>query len=110
MGLEKILSLCFCLGIISKEERSDLKILSKIRNEFAHDWEVNKFENITIGNKLDNLYIVTHIKICRNEKSFPIYNSKEKYLSAINAYYLIFHWRLLQNGKRIKARENYYAI
>ena len=110
MGFRRLIDLCYCLGIVSKEEKSDLNILSEIRNEFAHNWEVNSFEKTGKGNKLNSLKVIIHIQKYKYEKSFPTYNLKEKYLSAINAYYLFFHIMLIDEQiKRIKERKTFMA-
>jgi DNA-binding MltR family transcriptional regulator len=36
--------LCYCLGLITREQRDDLKIVAKIRNAFAHNFKSLDFE------------------------------------------------------------------
>ena len=36
--------LCYCLGLITREQRDDLKIIAKIRNALAHNFKVTKFD------------------------------------------------------------------
>jgi mannitol operon repressor len=36
--------LCYCLGLITREQRDDLKIVAKIRNAFAHNFKPANFE------------------------------------------------------------------
>jgi DNA-binding MltR family transcriptional regulator len=36
--------LCYCLGLITREQRDDLKIVAKIRNAFAHNFRPATFE------------------------------------------------------------------
>jgi DNA-binding MltR family transcriptional regulator len=36
--------LCYCLGLITREQRDDLKIIAKIRNAFAHDFKTAHFD------------------------------------------------------------------
>ena len=36
--------LCYCLGLITREQRDDLKIVAKIRNTFAHDFKATSFD------------------------------------------------------------------
>jgi DNA-binding MltR family transcriptional regulator len=36
--------LAFCLGLITREQRDDLKLVAKIRNEFAHDFNIQSFD------------------------------------------------------------------
>ncbi|MBN2583085.1 MAG: hypothetical protein JXL80_08455 [Planctomycetes bacterium] len=38
--------LAFCLGLISREERDDLDLARKIRNNFAHTFEGRTFEEV----------------------------------------------------------------
>jgi DNA-binding MltR family transcriptional regulator len=35
--------LAYCLGLISQDQRDDLKLIAKIRNAFAHDFRVYSF-------------------------------------------------------------------
>jgi len=36
--------LCYCLGLITREQRDDLKMIAKIRNAFAHDFKTAYFD------------------------------------------------------------------
>jgi DNA-binding MltR family transcriptional regulator len=36
--------LAYCLGLITRDQRSDLKTIAKIRNKFAHDFNVASFD------------------------------------------------------------------
>jgi DNA-binding MltR family transcriptional regulator len=40
--------LCYCLGLIAREQRDDLKIIAKIRNAFAHDFRTVSFDTASI--------------------------------------------------------------
>ena len=35
--------LAYCLGLITREQRDDLKLIAKIRNTFAHDFKAQSF-------------------------------------------------------------------
>ena len=35
--------LAFCLGLITRDQRDDLKLIAKIRNAFAHDFKISSF-------------------------------------------------------------------
>jgi DNA-binding MltR family transcriptional regulator len=37
--------LAYCLGLINKEQRDDLKMIAKIRNAFAHRYDVRSFDD-----------------------------------------------------------------
>jgi DNA-binding MltR family transcriptional regulator len=56
--------LAYCLGLIGKRERDDLKMIAKIRNEFAHKYDVRSFDHdepkkliakLHIGKELDSI-------------------------------------------------------
>jgi DNA-binding MltR family transcriptional regulator len=47
--------LAYCLGLIRKDQRDDLKIVAKIRNLFAHDFKVNSFDVSPIREHCGNL-------------------------------------------------------
>jgi DNA-binding MltR family transcriptional regulator len=36
--------LAYCLGLITRDQRDDLKAIAKIRNKFAHDFRVTSFD------------------------------------------------------------------
>jgi DNA-binding MltR family transcriptional regulator len=36
--------LAYCLGLITRDQRDDLKMIAKIRNKFAHDFHVSSFD------------------------------------------------------------------
>ena len=36
--------LAYCLGLITRDQRDDLKIIAKIRNAFAHDFKAQSFD------------------------------------------------------------------
>ena len=37
--------LAYCLGLINEKERDDLKMIAKIRNSFAHKYDVRSFDH-----------------------------------------------------------------
>jgi len=36
--------IAYCLGLITRDQRHDLKVIAKIRNTFAHDFKANSFD------------------------------------------------------------------
>lgn len=48
-------SVAFSLGLITKTEYSEISLIRRIRNEFAHTWEEINFETESISNRVDNL-------------------------------------------------------
>lgn len=36
--------LAFCLGLITHDQRDDLKLIAQIRNRFAHDFKIDSFD------------------------------------------------------------------
>jgi len=41
ISFEQLLALCFISGVVSEEERQDIKLLDEIRNKFAHRRKAN---------------------------------------------------------------------
>jgi len=59
LNFERKTILCYMLGMIDEETKSDLINLNKIRNKFAHNKKANDFnriiDNLDIPSTLDNL-------------------------------------------------------
>ena len=49
--------LAYCLGLISADQRNDLKTIAKIRNLFAHDFSVVSLENDPVKALIKGLHI-----------------------------------------------------
>lgn len=45
----------YSLGLITETEYSEITLIRRIRNEFAHSWEDIDFETESISNRVDNL-------------------------------------------------------
>jgi len=57
MTFEQRIDLCYLSGSLSKEEKEDLHLLRKIRNDFAHDININNFKKSDIRAKCEKLWI-----------------------------------------------------
>jgi DNA-binding MltR family transcriptional regulator len=90
------IDLAYMLGLISSDIRSDLHILRKIRNEFAHDPEKFGFERDKIRNRCNELKMVGF----PNEK-----NSRFKFTSAMMGSAAAIHGAILKS-KRVKPKLN----
>lgn len=51
------INLCFCLGILSEDERHDLNLLRDIRNAFSHNIFDCDFNNVQVSEAISNLII-----------------------------------------------------
>ncbi|MBP6392644.1 MAG: hypothetical protein KA175_06880 [Flavobacteriales bacterium] len=51
--------LCFSLGFLSKEEKRDLDLVRKIRNDFAHKEQGWSFQTQDVRNRCDQLILPT---------------------------------------------------
>ena len=51
------INLCYLMGVLSKEEMDELKLINEIRNDFAHDVDIKSFDENGITAKCNNLKI-----------------------------------------------------
>ncbi len=47
--------LAYCLGLITLDQRDDMKMIAKIRNEFAHDFKTSSFESTPVRDYCSSL-------------------------------------------------------
>jgi len=59
------INICFCLGLISSDERHDLNLLREIRNAFAHNLFGCDFSNPEI------ISLVSNLTLARKAKADP---------------------------------------
>ena len=71
--------LAYCLGLIEKHQRDDLKMISRIRNAFAHKYNVRSFEQEEARNMLAKLHYGKEIDsiIAKLIQDTPDKDSKE---------------------------------
>jgi DNA-binding MltR family transcriptional regulator len=50
-------NLAYCLGLITEEERDDLKLIADIRNRLAHQFQVRSFDHETPAKSLAKLHL-----------------------------------------------------
>jgi len=105
LTFERRIALCYLMGLIDQKTKSDLKNINKIRNEFAHDKNLNIFDKKTkkvdIPSLLDNLHIIKYAK----KKGSSFSNSRMKYESAVQ-YYIGFLYKILDDCERIKEKKS----
>jgi DNA-binding MltR family transcriptional regulator len=63
--------LAYCLGLIEKQELEDLKTIAKIRNKFAHNYQIKSFNDgrvkdllaqLHYGRQLDSIELLRNIE------------------------------------------------
>ena len=50
-------NLAYCLGLIDGEQREDLQTIAKIRNKFAHRYDLHSFEDAEPGKHIAKLHV-----------------------------------------------------
>lgn len=58
INFNRLVKLAYFVGCISEEDKRDLLILNKIRNEFAHNWGLNSFNDVKVVNDIYKLRVV----------------------------------------------------
>jgi len=106
LNFERKTILCYMFGMIDNETKSDLIILNKIRNKFAHNKDANNFnstiDKLNIPSTLDNLNIIKYLK--DNKRSI---SPRIKYESVVN-FYFGFLTEKIKDCKRIKSPKCFY--
>lgn len=101
---ERRMNLCYLIGLINNNEWRDLKTINKIRNQFAHDINLNSFnkntKSLDIPSKLDNLNYIKE----RKKRGDLLFDSREKYIIAVS-FYMGLLVALLEKCPRIKLRD-----
>jgi len=80
---ERRIILCYLTGIIRKIEKDDLIIINKIRNKFAHDINLNSFEEDDVPAQIDN---ISMIKAMRKANFPPLVDPRNKYTVSVAVY------------------------
>jgi DNA-binding MltR family transcriptional regulator len=57
------ISICYAIGLISRQAAEDLHIIRKIRNDFAHKPHGLSFETPTIADRVSNIRIVKSFRL-----------------------------------------------
>lgn len=71
----------YCLGLISREMRDDLKQVRLIRNRFAHDLQGLSFADQQISQRCDNLSFVA--RLSDQDLGLPFASARDKFLIAV---------------------------
>jgi len=92
---------CFALGLISPDEASELALLGKIRNEFAHRLHGLKFDAAPIADLVQSLVLP--------ERMFPRYRSsgRPRFITSVAFMHLLLAGRLeaAQQSRRSPATQ-----
>jgi hypothetical protein len=64
------IQLAYMLGLIAKETYSDLDILRRIRNDFAHNVKIKSFDDESISNRIKSMHVYKILIDLRNRRPF----------------------------------------
>jgi len=107
LTFDRRIGLCYLVGIIDRDTKKDLKTINKIRGEFAHNIDLDNFNQksgrLDIPVELDTLHHIQKEK--KGGGSFA--NPQEKYIITV-AFYMGVLDALLRACTRIN-RENIIA-
>jgi hypothetical protein len=97
------ISLCYLIGAFSKEIKEDLDLIEKIRNYFAHDIEINSFDERKIADKCRELKYISYLK--KGLTIFPrfddkhIFGPRDRFVIASTSYMNILLMRIMSIEK-----------
>jgi len=83
LTFERRIIICYLLGLIDRNMMDDLKIISKIRNKFAHDKNLNSFNVEIISTECKKLKYILEVKWV----DIDVFNTPRKKYQAAIAYY-----------------------
>jgi len=110
ISFTRLLTLCYITGIITKEEKEEIELLTKIRNKFAHNRKANSFRIDKIPD------ICNELRIPRSLAG--VSKSREKYIHTAAYYIQILNLKLKYTKKvrlvedestELKLIDNLYA-
>lgn|SRR4030042_324153 len=99
------ISLCYLVGIFSKEIKEDLETIAEIRNDFAHNIEINSFDEEMIADKCHKLKYIDYLE--KGLTIFPKIDDRhnfspwDRFILASISYMNILHLRIM-SIERIK--------
>jgi len=97
LSFSRLLTLCYITGIVTKEEKKEIKLLTKIRNKFAHKRKANSFRIENIPDLCNELRI---------PRSFTgVSTSRKKYIRTA-AYYIQILNLKLKYTKKVRSVED----
>lgn len=91
ISFNRLLTLCYITGIVTKEEKKEIKLLTEIRNKFAHKRKANSF-------RIDNIPdICNKLRIPRSLTG--VSTSRKKYICTAAYYIQILNLKLKYTKK-----------
>lgn len=90
------ITIAFCLGLISREEKADLRIIQKIRNRFAHELPGISFEDRSISDRCSALKLPTKVPSVQEEVTRSM---RERYITATAFLATIIEHRTIEIQK-----------
>jgi hypothetical protein len=80
--------LCLSLGLISPDEASELRILGKIRNAFAHEPHGLSFDTVPVSDMVQSLALPQRLL------SKPRWSGRPRFTASVASIHLLLNWRL----------------
>ncbi len=99
LNSEQRINMCYLLGLIDERIKDDLKQIKNIRNEFAHDKELNSFDKKNIGAECEKLDYLKRVK----PDFYTLDTPRNIYIGAIS-YYFGFLKSAIKLCKRIDGK------
>ncbi len=93
------IDICYRLGLTSSNFTRDLHIIRKIRNIFSHNVTDCNFENVSVKNRVEEIYRVSKF-IQFEDKKFAEYKS-----SARGRFCLVASWMIYAINEKIETVE-----
>lgn len=93
LTFEQRVILCYLIGIISIKERDDLRRINKIRGHFAHDFNLNSFDEKDTPAECDKLYLPQVLQ--KRTKFLAFDTPRSKYTITVVMLMMMLQIRLL---------------
>ena len=91
LSFSRLLTLCYITGIVTKEEKKEIKLLNEIRNKFAHKRKANSF-------RIDNIPDICN-KLIVPRCFTGVSTSRKKYIRTAAYYIQILNLKLKYTKK-----------
>jgi DNA-binding MltR family transcriptional regulator len=103
------ITMCFCLGLISQDEKHDLRIIQRVRNRFAHELTGISFDDKGIADSCSNLKIPTKVASVQELIRSSV---RERYIAATAFLVTILTHRTIEisNARRVTPGERKIVI
>lgn len=101
------ITIAFCLGLISRDEKSDLRIIQKIRNKFAHELPGISFEERRISDQCRALKLPAKVPSVQEDVTQSM---RERFIAATAFLATIIQHRTFEISKERRRTPNEQKI